>query len=124
MVGATRRISPIKALLSVAMMLLIVMTTIVQHHHHCSCHHHTSPAHEHHCALHIDPADQLRHDFDFNDSPTLHIDAAISTTQIDITPEVIESHLAYYDYPLTKHFTKWCADAARRGPPSAADHIG
>lgn len=115
--------STVKALLSSALLLLIVMTTIVQHHHHCSCHHHSSPAHEHHCALHIDAADQLRHDFDFNDSPAHHIDAATITAQVEVAPSVVESHYTYYDYPLLTHFTQWGVDIARRGPPSVIDFI-
>lgn len=121
--SAIKHKSTVRAWLSAAVMLLIVMTTIVQHHHHCSCHNLCTPTHEHHCALHIDAADQLRHDFDINDSPTLHIDLATTVAQVEVSPTVVESHYTYYVYPLLTHFTQWCADATRRGPPSAVDFI-
>lgn len=123
MLNACKHKSIMKALLSAAVMLLIVMTTIVQHHHHCSCHHHSSPSHEHQCALHIDAADQLRHDFDFNDYHLLHIDAATITSQVEVASYIAYSqHISYKHQPLT-HYIQPCADVTRRGPPSGVDQL-
>lgn len=115
-------ISRISASLSATMVALIVMATFVQFHHHCACNHHCSPTHNHHCALHLDAADQLRYDIDFNDIAPLQLDAATETPTLQLTPRITEANYTYYSYPLLTHPSKWCADRVRRGPPSAVDY--